>query len=133
MIIPIVLSFIAGAAIFIVVPQLAKFRATTGIDQKLANGDLTFPQKLWLMILGLKTPFINTLTVFFSFMLAESDKLMGFGWDKFISKEHAAWVAMGLWALSLWSHFQGLNAAAAMPPVTAPPAVKPLRFPGDMQ
>ena len=120
MTLPILLILIVGTVIFFVVPQLAKFRATLGIPQTLESGALTILQKIGLLLLGLKTPFLNTLALVWTFILTEGDELRGFAWEQFMSHEHAVWVATGLWAASIWSHFTGLNAAAATPPVIAP-------------
>lgn len=116
--IPWIIVVLLAVILFVIVPQLSQFRAITGIDKRLASGELSILQKIWLMVLGLKTPFLVSLSTFWSFIMAEGDKLMGFGWDKIMSAEHAAMVTAGLWFATLWAHFQGLNAAAAMPPVT---------------
>jgi hypothetical protein len=106
--------------IFFVVPQLSKFRATLGINAALKSKGLTILQKLGLMVLGLKTPFINTITLAWSFILAEGGNLGGFAWEQIVSHEHAVWIAFALWCASLWAHFTGLNTAAASPPVIGP-------------
>lgn len=121
-IVPWIIIAVLLVILFFIVPQLSKFRATTGIDQKLADSELSIAQKIWLAILGLKTPFLATLSTLWSFFTTEGDKLVGFGWDKFMSAEHAAMVSAGLWLATLWAHFSGLNVAAAMPPVTPPKA-----------
>lgn len=120
MTLPLILCALAALFIFYIGPQLSKFRAITGIDEQLNGGELTRLQKFELVILGLKTPFINTLALVFSFLSTESSSLMQANFDKFIPHEYAELIASGLWLLSLWSHFSGLNAAAAMPPVPAP-------------
>ena len=113
--------------VFFVAPQLAKFRATLGINHLLGSKCLTVMQKLGLMVLGLKTPFINTITLVWSFILAEGSSLGGFSWEQIVSHEHAVWIAFGLWVASLWAHFTGLNTAAASPPVIGPlPAAIPV-------
>ena len=61
-IVPLIIIALLFVVFFFVVPQLAKFRAMTGIDRKLASGKLSVLQKIWLMMLGLKTPFLATLT-----------------------------------------------------------------------
>lgn len=119
-ILPLIIIALLFVVFFFVVPQLVKFRATTGIDQKLVSDELPVLQKIWLMMLGLKTPFLTTLSTLFSFVTTEGDKLVGFGWDQFMSHEHAAMVSAGLWFATLWAHFSGLNAAAALPPVAVP-------------
>lgn len=108
----------AGIVIFFVVPQLVKLHATLGTGDQLGSGALSFFEKIKLRLFGLKTPILNTLAMAWSFMLTESDSIAGVAWEKIISAEHAAWVAMGLWGISLWSHFNGLNTAAETPPVT---------------
>lgn len=122
---PIILCAIVALFIFYIGPQLSKFRSITGIGKQLKDGELSRLQKFQLMILGLKTPFINTLALIFSFLSTESSSLMQVDFDKFISHEYAELIASGLWVLSLWSHFSGLNAAAAMPPAAPKPPVGP--------
>ncbi len=112
-----ILIFLVGLFLFFVGPQLSKFRATVGIDAQLKSGLLKFHQRFWLMIFGLKTPFLNSLTVGWTFIISENDKLASFNWEQFISHEHAVWLTASLWLASIWAHFQGLNAAAAMTPV----------------
>jgi hypothetical protein len=113
--------------IFFVGPQFAKFRATLGINAALGSRGLTVLQKLGLLVLGLKTPFINTITLAWSFVLAEGNSLGGFAWEQLVSHEHAVWIAFALWCASLWAHFTGLNTAAASPPVIGPlPAAIPV-------
>jgi len=124
--IAILLFIIAAGVIFYVGPQLTKFRFVTGITKTLEDDGISYAAKSWLMMLGLKTPFVNTIVMLFSFLVTEGDSLRAFNWEQFISHEHAVWVATSLWALSLWTHFSGLNAAAAMPPAnvsdrTTPP------------
>jgi hypothetical protein len=116
----ILLCIFITAFIFYIGPQLAKFRSVTGITKKLDDDRISLAQKAWLMMLGLKTPFVNTLAMLFSFLATEGDSLRAFNWEQFISHEHAVWVATGLWVVSLWTHFSGLNAAAAMSPINAP-------------
>jgi hypothetical protein len=116
----ILLILVFGVMIFFMIPQRAKFRATLGIPQTLESGGLSLLQKLKLLALGLKTPFLNTLTLFWTFLMTEGDELRGFAWDQIMTHEHAVWVATCLWFASIWSHFGGLNAAAATPPVVAP-------------
>ena len=119
--------FVLAVVIFFVVPQLSVFRATLGINHDLKSAGLTVLQKLSLMVLGLKTPFINTITLVWSFVLAEGNSLGGFAWEQLVSHEHAVWIACGLWMASLWAHFTGLNTAAASPPVIAAlPAAIPI-------
>ena len=128
---PVILIILVTCVVFLfVAPQLAKFRATLGINKALEAGALTEFQRVQLMLLGLKTPFLNTITLAWSFILAEGGSLQGFAWEQFVSHEHAVWIAFGLWAASLWAHFTGLNTAAASPPVIGPlpsaiPAPKP--------
>jgi hypothetical protein len=116
----VLLVLITGVVIFFVSPQLAKFRATLGINAALESEALTVLDKIGLMLLGLKTPFLNTLALIWSFILAEGNSLMGFSWEQIVSHEHAVWIACSLWFASLWAHFTGLNAAAASPPVISP-------------
>ena len=123
---PWIFVILVAVVFLFVAPQLSKFRSITGIDAKLASGDLTILQKSLYTMLGLKTPLLHTLTVLFTFITTESDKLIGFGWDQFISKEHAALVTAALWMATLWAHFSGLNTAAAMPPVPAAPNLQKL-------
>ena len=112
---------------FFVAPQLSKFRATLGINAALRAKSLTVLQQLGLQVLGLKTPFINTITLVWSFVLAEGSNLGGFAWETIVSHENAMWIAFGLWCASLWAHFTGLNTAAASPPVIGPlPAAIPV-------
>jgi hypothetical protein len=118
--VPILLILVLAVILFFVVPQLAKFRATLGINYLLASKGLTVLQKIGLMILGLKTPFLNTITLAWSFVLAEGGNLGGFAWETIVSHEHAMWIAFALWCASLWAHFTGLNTAAASPPVIGP-------------
>jgi hypothetical protein len=107
---------LAAVTIFFVSPQLKKFRETLGINQKLASGGLTAWQKTKLMLLGMKTPVLTTMTVAFTFITTEGDRLMTFEWGAFMSAEHAAMVTAGLWMATLWAHFSGIITAAAMPP-----------------
>jgi hypothetical protein len=107
---------LAAVTIFFISPQLKKFRATLGINQKLASGGLTAWQKTKLLALGMETPLLSSLTVAFTFIATEGDRLMTFGWGEFMSKEHAAMVTAALWFATLWAHFSGLNTAASMPP-----------------
>lgn len=120
MTLPILLILIVASVILFVSPQLAKFRATLGINKALDAGGLTLLQKVWLGLLGLKTPFLSTISLLWSFMLAEGDQLRGFAWDTIVSHEHAVWISFTLWIATLWSHFSGLQAAAATPPVVTP-------------
>ncbi|MGA7657603.1 MAG: hypothetical protein WCA96_12600 [Methylocella sp.] len=120
MTIPILLILIVGVILFFVAPQLAKLRATLGVPAAVSSDATTILQKIWLLTLGLKTPFLNTLALVWSFILAEGDSLKGFAWEQFVSHEHAVWIAMSLWFASLWAHFTGINTAAATPPVIAP-------------
>lgn len=117
---PIVICGIIGLFIFYIGPRLSKFRKTLGIDKQLASGELSFWQKLKLKTLGLKTPFLTALGTIFSFMVAESDQLAGYGFDRFAGKETAALLSAVFWLLSLWSHFSGLQHAADMPPAIPP-------------
>ncbi len=113
------LIFIAViAVIFYVVPQYMKLRAALGIPQLIAS-NLPVLQKIELLLLGLKTPFLNTAAIMWTFVITEGDELRGFAWEQVMSHEHAVWVATGLWAAGLWSHFSGINAAAATVPVIA--------------
>jgi len=114
---PLFLTLVACMVFFFIIPQLAKFRATLGIDRALVSNTNSFWRKARLSIIGLRTPFINTIAICWSFILAEGDSLRGFAWETILSHEQAAWIAFGLWAASLWAHFSGLNAAAATPPI----------------
>lgn len=105
------------AMIFFIVPQITKFRATLGINKTLESGTLSFFDGVKLRLLGFKTPILNTLAMVWSFIIAEGDSLGGVAWERIVSHEHATWIAIGLWGVSLWSHFSGLNAAAASTPV----------------
>jgi hypothetical protein len=128
MTVPILLILIIGVVIFFAAPQLAKFRATLGIPAAVQSEATTLLQKIWLLTLGLKTPFLNTLALVWSFILAEGESLRGFAWEQFVSHEHAVWIAIGLWGESLWAHFTGINTAAATPPVIVPlPSAIPSR------
>jgi hypothetical protein len=127
MTVPVLIVLVTLVVVFFVSPQLAKFRATLGISQNLASGTLTILQKISMRALGLKTPFLNTLAFAWTFIATEGDNLRGFAWESIVSHEHAAWIAFGLWAAGIWSHFQGLNAAAAAVPMDAgmPVAIPP--------
>jgi hypothetical protein len=116
------LILLAAAFIFLIIPGLTKFRKTLGIPQILSSDSLSFVEKIWLFMLGLKTPLLSTLSVLWSFVMTEGESLMGFAWEKFMTHEHAVYVTCGLWFATLWSHFSGLNAAAAATPVSPPPA-----------
>jgi hypothetical protein len=116
----IIIVAIIAIMIFFVMPQVAKFRATLGIDAMIEARSTSFLSALRLRILGLKTPIINSIAMAWSFFLAEGTNLSGFAWEQIVSREHAIWIAMALWFGSLWSHFSGLNAAAATPPVISP-------------
>jgi len=120
------LIFIAVAAlIFYIAPQYMKLRAALGIPQ-LIQSNLPLLHKVELMLFGLKTPFLNTLALVWTFIMTEGDELRGFDWGQFMSHEHAVWVSAALWAAGLWSHFSGLNAAAAtVPAIPALPAALP--------
>jgi hypothetical protein len=120
MTLPIFPILVTAVVLFFVVPQLAKFRATLGVPTVLSSDTLTILQRIGLLLLGLKAPFLNTLALAWSFILAEGGDLSGFAWESIVSHEHAAWIAFGLWATSLWAHFTGLNTAAATPPVITP-------------
>jgi len=121
--IPIVIIFGLGVMFFYVGPQIEKFRQTLGVPDQLKSGNLSILQKIQLTLLGLKTPLLATLATGWSFIAQNGDQLAGFGWEKFMTAEHAAWVQAGLWLATLWAHFSGINTVAAMPPaVPAPPA-----------
>jgi uncharacterized membrane protein len=115
---PFILVGLTLVVIFYIVPQLSKFRATTGIDKELKSSSVSIIQKIWLMMLGLKTPFLMTVSTVFSFVITESDQLAAFSWTQFMSVEHAAMVSAALWFATLYAHFSGLNSAASIPPVT---------------
>jgi hypothetical protein len=118
--IPVLIILISAVIVFFVLPQLAKFRATIGIDTALKSGAFSLVQKLSLIVLGLKTPFLNTLAFVWIFLITEGDDLRSYAWEQIMSHEHAVWVITGLWAAGIWSHFSGLQAAAATPPVVTP-------------
>ena len=117
MTVPILLILIIGVVIFFAAPQLAKFRATLGIPAAVQSEATTLLQKIWLLTLGLKTPFLNTLALVWSFILAEGESLRGFAWEQFVSHEHAVWIAIGLW---------GASCGPTSPGSTQPPRRRPL-------
>jgi hypothetical protein len=109
---------LAAGTIFFIWPQLWKLWQTLGIHDKIVSGkDVPFWTKFHLMTLGMKTPVISALTICWTFVSTESDQLLGFDWSDVLTKEHAAMVTTGLWLLTLWAHFSGLNTAAAIVPV----------------
>jgi hypothetical protein len=112
----IILSLTA-LTIFFIAPQLSRLRDTLGVNRKLESGTLSFMDRVKLWTLGMKTPLLSGLTVAFTFITTESDQLIGFTWADFLTKEHAAMVTAGLWFLTLWAHFSGLNTAAAIIPI----------------
>jgi hypothetical protein len=120
MAIPIVIIMGIGMLIFIIYHGIRNVRATLGIPQKLRAGGLTVWQSLQLSFFGLKTPILDTLATGWTFVVIEGDQLNGFSWEQIMSREHAAWVAAGLWVAKAWSHFSGLQIAAATPPVISP-------------
>lgn len=127
MLVPILLIILIGIVFFFVIPQLTKFRATLGINKILECKSLPFFQKLKLRFLGMKTPIVNGVAASWSFFLAEGGSLSGYSWDRLVSAEHAIWITFGLFVMSIWAHFKGLNTAAATPPVLTPlPGALPL-------
>lgn len=106
--------------------KLQTMRASVGIPAQAAAPGLTPLQKIWLWLLGLKTPICSTFGTFFLFVSTENSALKAFNWDAFISHDKAVLLGFFFWAVGLWTHFTGLQQVAAMPPVNppAPPAGK---------
>ncbi|MDD5277714.1 MAG: hypothetical protein PHR16_16730 [Methylovulum sp.] len=106
--------------------KLQAMRAAIGIPAQAAAPGLTGLQKIWLWLLGLKTPICSTLGTIFLFVSTENNALKSFNWDAFLSHDKAVILGFIFWAVGLWTHFTGLQQVAAMPPVNppAPPAGK---------
>ncbi len=106
--------------------KLQAMRAAVGIPAQAAAPGLTSLQKIWLWLLGLKTPICSTLGTIFLFVSTENAALKSFNWDAFLSHDKAVILGFIFWAVGLWTHFTGLQQVAAMPPVNppAPPAGK---------
>jgi hypothetical protein len=116
--VPILIILMILMVMFFIVPQLSKLRTTLGIQKILDSGAaLGFWNRAGLYALGLKTPVLNTLAFVWTFVLTEGDSLRSFGWEQIMSHDHAVWVATGLWAAGVWSHFSGMQTAAASMPV----------------
>jgi hypothetical protein len=93
-------------------------RKTVGIDKDLKSPDFSLMEKVWLWLLGLKTPLCSTFGTFFLFISTESADLKAFNWEAFISHDKAVMLGAFFWIVGLWSHFSGLKQVAAMTPVS---------------
>ncbi len=102
--------------------KLQQMRASVDIRAQAASQGLSRTQKLWLWLLGLKTPICSTFGTIFLFLSTENDSLKAFDWDAFLSHDKAVIIGFFFWAVGLWTHFSGLRQVAAMTPVTPAPA-----------
>jgi hypothetical protein len=127
-----ILGIVALAAFFAVLwTKLQTMRAAVGIPAQAAAPGLTGLQKIWLWLLGLKTPICSTLGAIFLFVSTENNALKSFNWDAFISHDKAVILGFLFWAVGLWTHFTGLQEVASMTPVAPSAPSRPTRTPGS--
>ena len=116
-----IVAFVVLSAFFGVLwTKLQAMRASVGIPAQAAAPSLTPSQKIWLWLLGLKTPICSSFGTFFLFVSTENSALKAFNWDAFISHDKAVLLGFFFWAVGLWTHFTGLQEVAAMQPVNQP-------------